>query len=334
MKGKISTAQVLLTGVYRTGSEFLTQLINSFPEVDASMYRVNLLRFIYRRYDPIDNEDNLRKALKDLNERISQRYNLKINADDFIKAIDLSSYSYGKFYDQIMTELYLKDSSAKIWAEKCQLVWRESEDFINMMENGKVILIHRDPRSVLASFKLYTNAPTPHYLGAIFNSLDSMSCGLRNALKYPNQFLNIKYEDLIENESEVMTKIASFLNLKNKCYTLDSSNLKDAYGNPWHVNSSFHSNDDKSEYNKSGSTERWKSTLSFDEVMLVEKICGKMMVEYDYSKSVHENFNEKVFSLLSHDNLTKSYLNSYLETGQGIQAFPSDPLDSRTWEKS
>lgn len=333
MKPKVSKAQVLITGVYRTGSEFFTHLLNSFSEVSASMYRVNLLRFIYKRYCPINSSRNLERALDDLNIRLKQRYSIDINKENFLSRIDLESISYGELYDQLMTFLYLENSSALIWAEKCQLVWRESSDFIEIMKNGKVILIHRDPRSILASFKHYTNAPKPRYLGAIFNSFDAMQYGLILEKKYPSKFLNIRYEDLILNELFSMEKVAKFLNLTNEAYNFKQEQLFDAYGKPWISNSSFQSNEEGVYYDKKICISRWKEVLSKSEVELTEKICSKMMAEYGYEPSL-SMANDSVYNLLKGDHLTESYLMNFLTNGEGIQAFPSDPLNSINWEKN
>ncbi len=39
---KESKSQTLITGVYRTGTEYITQLINRNPNVIATMYRVRV----------------------------------------------------------------------------------------------------------------------------------------------------------------------------------------------------------------------------------------------------------------------------------------------------
>ena len=51
-----SRSQTLITGTYRSGSEYLTLLLDSHPELSATMYRVNLIRFMFRRYDPISDK--------------------------------------------------------------------------------------------------------------------------------------------------------------------------------------------------------------------------------------------------------------------------------------
>lgn len=333
MKFKLSKTQILVTGVYRTGSEYFTHLLNSFSEVSASMYRVNLMRFIYKRYCPINSSCNLLKALDDLNTRLNQRYSITVDKKEFLKDINQNDLNYGDLYDKLMTYLYLQDHSANIWAEKCQLLWRESEDFLKIMRNGKVILIHRDPRSVLASFKHYTNAPDPHYLGAVFNCLDAMQHGLRLEKKYPLNVLNIKYEDLIFNEKFIMDKVAQFLNLKNRSYHFHPSKLIDSYGKAWISNSSFHNVSDGTSYDKGKTVTRWKEVLCKSEIQLTERICSNMMLSYNYELT-YDKCCDSSFSILKNDALTESYLNNFLNNGTGIQAFPSDPMNPKNWDSN
>ena len=91
-----SKSQTLITGTYRSGSEYLTLLLNSHPELAATMYRVNLIRFIFRRYDPISNKKNLKLALSDTNERLLERYNIQFYKDKVLqKILKIKSYNYG-----------------------------------------------------------------------------------------------------------------------------------------------------------------------------------------------------------------------------------------------
>ena len=66
----ISQSQTLITGVYRTGSEFLTYLIDTHPDIMASMYKINLMRFYYGRYGESNNID-ISTLIDDLSYRLN-----------------------------------------------------------------------------------------------------------------------------------------------------------------------------------------------------------------------------------------------------------------------
>ena len=44
-----SKSQTLITGSYRSGTEYITHLINSHPSISASMYQINIMRFAYKK---------------------------------------------------------------------------------------------------------------------------------------------------------------------------------------------------------------------------------------------------------------------------------------------
>ena len=107
------------------------------------MYRVNYLRFIYKKYNLKTNLDNL---IQDLSERIFERYKIKLNKNKIKN--EIQNKSDGEIYDIIMTNLYLKNKET-IWAEKCQLLWRETSTFIKIMKKPKIIHILREIRERL-----------------------------------------------------------------------------------------------------------------------------------------------------------------------------------------
>ena len=201
-----SKSQTLITGVYRTGSEYITQLVNCHPQVRATMYSVNVLRFIYGKYDLISQKENYNKALQDINERIQQRYDIHLDFEILLDTLNrLDEVTYGILYDTVMSSLYLKNPAVH-WAEKNQLLWREIPLFLDMMSNGKAILVIRDPRAVLLSFKHYTYAAPPAYLGAVFNCYDAMLTGieLQKTLS-PEQIKIVRYEECGERSHQNCT---------------------------------------------------------------------------------------------------------------------------------
>jgi hypothetical protein len=333
-----SKSQTLITGVYRTGTEYLTQLINTHREISATMYRVNVLRFIYNKYNPIEDEKNYTKALKELKERLQERYKLDIDINNIIEHIKLKKVklTYGYLYDLIMSELYL-DENKSHWAEKNQLLWREIPQFIQMMPNGKAILVIRDPRSVLASFKKYTYAEKPLYLQAIFNCYDAMNY----ALKYKkvinkNKFLIIKYEDLAASPISEVNKIFRFLDIAT-VKEININKFFDSYGDKWLANSSFHKNNNNKIFNINDSIHRWKKNLTTEEILMTELICHKQMLKFKYKTTSSSKDLNNISSMLNlfsaNEDIISKVLN-FLNEGIGIQEFPTNPLEKKNWSEN
>ena len=329
-----SLSQTLVTGTYRAGSEYLSLLLNCNPALSSTMYSVNMLRFIYGKYEPIDSKGCQLSALEDLKDRLWERYKKKIDVLNIMKEFERrGSINYGSFYDVVMSSLYLTPGTSH-WAEKNQLLWREIPLFLDIMPNGKVIHIVRDPRSVLLSFKNYTYAPEPKYLGAVFNCLDSMLC----ALEYQNKLSSesyrcIIYEELARNPQEETDKLWEFLGLQSGFDVFERSEWIDAYGKPWHSNSTAQKNSKSDPFNVEQSFFRWKTKLSEAEIQFVEGICGKTLDEFGYTKVSKEINWPETLKLIASDDTIFQYFRNWIATGRGVQAFPTNPLKPENWEE-
>lgn len=329
-----SFSQTLITGVYRSGTEYVTQLIGSHPAISATMYRVNVLRFCCGRFDPIDQPDRWLSALDEIDRRLQSRYSLSL--DRHAIESDLSTetrVTYGVLYDAVMTSLYLRNGMAH-WAEKCQLLWREIPRFLEMMPNGRAILVMRDPRSIVASFRQYTYAPKPAYLGAIFNSVDAMNFGRQFEQDLPkDRFMIVRYEDAARDPSGACQKLHAFLGLPAEIDLRSRSDWQDAYGRPWSTNSAFHAGNDARPFNLEASIHRWKSTLSAEEIGLTETVCGAVMPSFGYETSGMAMNWPEALRLFAADDVITTYFRRWITTGEGVEAFPSDPLEPSNWRR-
>ena len=257
--------QILVTGVYRSGTEYFANLLGEHPHISVSMYTINSLRFMYNKYGK--KKINKKKLLNDLEKRLWEKHKIKIkiNRKKFLKL-----KRYGEIYDFLMSKIYCKRN--KIWAEKNQLLWRQTDLFLKTMPNGKVIHILRDPRNVMASFKKFTNSRKPNYLSSALNSLDAMIYCKKHLNHYNDKFLLIKYEDLLNETSKTMFKVFNFLNLKKKIIRPKKKYFLN--NKKWVVNSSFQNNIKCSNnFNNKKSLYSYKKNLTLFDRMFVEKIC-------------------------------------------------------------
>lgn len=331
-----SKSQTLITGVYRTGSEYLTQLLNCHPQINASMYAVNMLRFMYDRYSPISEEVNYLRAIADTSERLLERYQIELNQNDVLALLkQTSKVDYGNLYDAIMSALYLNSSRAH-WAEKNQLLWREIPKFLELMPNGKSILIIRDPRSVLASFKRYTYAPAPAYLGSVFNCFDAML----NAKKYlrdlpMDKFHLVRYEDLVRSPQQYAEQLWNFIGLDKTAKINQRQDWLDAYGNAWNSNSSFEENNDEAKFDINASIDRWRENIDDTELSIVEAVCAPLMKDFGYELACNNSANwPEVLKLFIGDVQVSRYFELWLQRGKGIQEFPTDPTQKENWSEN
>ena len=259
-----STKQILITGCYRTGSEYLTLLLNNHPKLSASMYVVGFMRFCYDRYNPIENEDNYSRLIFDCGQRIHTRWQKKLDVYKILEECQKSErVTYPLLYDLMMSDIYLTEDVTE-WAEKTQLVWTKIPAFLEMFPNGKAIHIVRDPRNVLASFKRVTYTPEPAYLSAIFNCLGSMQLGLEYQRKFgADRYCLVKYEDMIASPESTLLELFNFLELTHDHDLLSEEGWSDPWGNPWNHNSAYLTADSPAvAFDKQPSFTSWQNNLS------------------------------------------------------------------------
>jgi hypothetical protein len=325
----MSHSQCLITGVYRSGTEYIAQLLSGHPQLSSTMYHVNALRFIRGRYEPLSNEENVRRAVSDTRDRLQNRYQLALDTERVLQCFGASSAkTYFSLYDAIMSVLWLKDG-VRHWAEKCQLLWREIPEFITGMPNGKAILVLRDPRSTLASFKHYTYAPPPAYLGAIFNCLDVLKRAKDYQATLPiDRFHIVRYEDAAREPHRIAERLFRFLGLDSSQASFERDSWRNEKGERWQDNTAF-----KQAFDVGQAIERWRTVLDPTETALTEEVCGETMRTFDYQPEGAPLDWRAALTLCLADTHITEYLRQWLLDGEGIQAFPTDPLKPENWDE-
>ena len=330
--GVLSERQVLITGVYRSGTEYVTQLLNNHPQLAARMYVVSFMRFCWDRYNPIDEAYQYTRLLFDAGQRIYYRWNRKLDIYGILSRLQKGPVTYASLYDAMMADLFCTDETP-YWAEKTQLAWTKIGPFLDMFPEGKAILIVRDPRNVMLSFKKITYAPEPAYLGAAFNCLDAMSKGLSVQSEYGKERVHIiRYEDLLTDPETYLVGIFDFLGLTVEHELLKSDHWTDESGNPW-VHNTVHTKDSAPDtaidFRKN--IYKWKAGLSVQDAAFCDTIVGGMIDRYGYEPGSTTMNWDQLQHIIAGDEKLSVYLDRWGQTGEGVEAFPTDPLQRKNW---
>jgi hypothetical protein len=317
---------VFLSGVYRSGTTILAQVIGAHREIAITFDSVKFLRFCLHRYSPIDDPDNRERLVRETHDRIALRWDMHFDVDAMTEAVLAAGSGYAPVYDVFMQRLLLTgDGAAKRWGEKTAVMWSRIPDFLTMFPDAKVIHVMRDPRDATASYKKLTYEPGYTYLDCAVNSLHAM----QSISEYQDRFGKdrvywIRMEDLVSQPEQAARAMCEFLELDFDPGMIDPTRFRDKAGKPWDNNSVFCPN----MTGISGDFERWRTELTTSEVLFVEMLAASQMSKFGYHGSgsfpARADWNE-VYEYLE-DPFIRKRFERWLSTGKGSEGYRSDPI--------
>lgn len=322
---------IFMTETMKSGSTLLSRMLNSHPSVGMT-YEINFFRFCYHRYDPISDPDNVKRLIEDVAFRLINRYGLTFDTNECLSHMGSDNLSYGQAYLSIIRTL-LPSSEKTILGDKEPLAWTRIPDFLRMCPNGKVVIPVRDPRDVVISFKAMTNAPANDYLIALFNVIDSVNHAVRLRAQYSDRVHMVEFSRLKINTEPVIRDLCDFLEIDFDPQMLNESSFTDMEGKLWDPRESMSFKEETGWLTPVG---RWKRQIDEDDLYLCEWVgkdtIGLLGLELSgrlHSQDVFDRAIEKITS----SNLLRDAFKRWCDLGEGVEKFPTDPLDPANWEQ-
>ena len=322
---------ILITTSFRSGSSLLSKILNAHSKIAMSTDKIKFFRYCYDRYLPL-NETNLNKMIKDLDSRLQKRFNICIDVDAIKKESIKNQFDQAKIYKAILEE-YFKNHNKTIIGEMENLAWTKIPFFLDNVPDSKAMIILRDPRDVVTSFKKFTFAPGDDYLISVFNLVDQMNHIIRLQSRYPSRFYCVRYEKLKRETEKEVRRITNFLNVKFEPSMLEDENWLESTGKKWKNEkcSSFYDKskpDDKELMNNP--VERWKKIITDEDLFITEWILSKQLDTFNFKKS-NRKFSQEIFNKsinkLTSSQLLRDAFKKWCETSEGVEKYPVDPLD-------
>lgn len=307
---------VYISGHYRSGTTLLANILDKSPELSITYGTIHYMRS-YGRYNPI--ESRYAELIKDTCERIQKKWDIESKEQDMLDLVaSTPKVTEAVVYDAMMRVfLDLKDSSR--WGEKTNVNWEGILPFLDMFPQGKVVHIIRDPRAVLASFKFFTFQPEPGYLDSIFANLAMFDFIERNGLRSREGVYLIRYEDLVTNPQDEVTKLCRFLNIdfQESMMEINNADAKKTYN----ANSTFF--ESKNAIDES-SKNLWETKLTSVDIHFCQEMLSEGMHNWGYEPvevNLSSTDSQELATLKNHPYISKRL--RYVEQhGTGIQAFP------------
>ena len=296
---------IFVIGSSRSGTTMLSRILNNHSKI-TSLNELHFFNDILKKKlsDKITYKYALSICNKLLN-RIDNDVWTKIDNNTFhdlsnkiLSKIDKDSLTSFTVFDSVISYYKNKEKSIYILEQTPKNILY-FEEIIKFYPYAKFIHIIRDPRAVIASQKnrwkkiqrKADNVPIYNILRTLINyhpftSLKLWKIAVKKGLslrKYNDNYLELKFEDLILNESNEINKILDFLSLNHQ------SNLANV---PQIGSSNFLHRKDKFGLNKKV-IDSWKSILTKSELYICSKLTKSEQIALCY-KPLKVSFNLSV----------------------------------------
>lgn len=271
---------IFIVGVGRSGTSLLQSMLNTHSKI-GFIPEINFIRryLITNKLEDIYNKKG-KAGLIDflLNDKLLKR--LPIDLDKVLDAIDLNSSNFPlAIYKRILDE-NLKKENKDIPGDKDPRSIEFLPQINNLFPDIVIINVIRDPRDILLSkMNADWSKKRPYYFHILANKIQ-LRMGIRNSMLFDDQYIEVKYEELISNSEEVLRSICQRLGLEYEARMLDyydsSLKLVSEEEMPW-----------KKETLGpllSENMNKWKDLLGNWQVALTEGIVDIAFDHYKYTK--------------------------------------------------
>ncbi|MCB0704432.1 MAG: sulfotransferase [Saprospiraceae bacterium] len=158
----------------------------------------------------------------------------------------------------------------KMWGDKTPELIFHIPAILELFPNARFIQMVRDGHSNAAS--LHQRQYYPLDLAAQYwKEINGLGLAYQYILG-PNQFLLLRYEELLQDPSAAMRKVCKFLSIPFESEILDLSKASSTKGDGAYVAKTIDSN----------RIDSWKKKLSAADILRIEKICGDLLNALDY----------------------------------------------------
>lgn len=306
-KNNLDITPCFIVGIGRSGTTLLTDMLNGNPCISAA---------------PENNFILFGKSLSTLSgsnliDEFKTLFTLKHNHTQSIWKPDLSfleKYNVNEKqinYQALCKEVYLHNNPTKdknqikVFVDKNPVYSLYIKDLITLFPDAKFIILIRDYRDNIVSRRKHT-------LGTISRLMVSYAASwklyytsvLKYEQKFPEKFIRVKYEDVVEQPIETLSKITNFLTISfnekmlqnhenSVMEKFEKADLPQAAKDKiieMHNRLKMPLNNERVNY--------WRDKFSNQDLILIETICSKTAKEFNYMSFSKANPVEKIWAYL------------------------------------
>jgi len=216
MQDKIKNRPIFIVGCERSGTTMLRLILSSHKNI-AIPPQTKFFKKLYKRrlfFGDLSKQKNRHKLIKwfyDNHDHKTKIIDLGIDSTDVQGSLNNSGYTLGSFLSAI-PKLYSKKLNKIRWGDKHPYYIKYLPQLYKLFPDAQVIHLIRDGRDAVASLK---RMPwwKQNSIFAMLNWQEAIQKGKLAVAKYKSdQFMEIRYEELIDDPVDSVKSICGFLN--------------------------------------------------------------------------------------------------------------------------
>lgn len=263
----------------RSGTTLLRTMLNNHPEL-AMPRESRFLVETWRRRDKFGDlaaKRNRRKLARWIFTRKAARPGrVQVTPEEGIERLVAAPPTLGSLIGTCFT-LYAEQHGKQRWGDKRPMYVQYLDAIYAMFPDAQFINVVRDPRAAVASMRKldwYGGSVAP--AAELWDRSQRAADAWRKRLA-PDQFLEIRYEDLVTGPEQTLKELSSLLGLSpdgvdDMLSYYEENDVPEGSVYHWRVHQPV----------SEESLRRWEEELSAEEIALVERVAGKRMRRYGY----------------------------------------------------
>ena len=275
--GTPNSVPFFILGAQRSGTTMLRLMINNHPRL-AVPHETGFMTALYPKlsqYGDLRDRENADRLLAEI-----ERHQLVVRGEhipDRIAVMEKRITSYASLIDAIMGT-YAERHGKQRWGDKTPFYTADIDILWKIFPSAKFIHLVRDGRDVLLSQRkiewLSNNLPRL----AQDWQYKTLTCHKVGTVLGPNQYLELRYEDLVESTESTLRRICDFLEEdfapSMLTYHEAAQEIVPGESLKWHTNSVQAPAPEK--------LYRWKTDLKTAERILYEQYAGDALNRFGY----------------------------------------------------
>ena len=272
---------VLMTPIRRCGSHALRLRLNLSPDF-YSPYPLHIIDFmpLVELYGELNNDWSYFQLVLDLvglqNATMIKWDGVALDPNKIFASIKDESRSPHRIAWEMLFQAG-KEHQAKVVMDKSLDNVYYADELIDLFDDMLFLNVVRDPRAQVNSI----NRAIIHDYDPILNTISWVKAHEQAhaiAKRYPDRILTIRYEDFLTNQEAVLDRVCQFLGIEFLDTMMDISGSNEAKNIAvlsalWQTNSSAPI---------PAYIDKFKQTMSTEEIEIIETIAGKYMNLYGY----------------------------------------------------